>query len=72
MLMRVAALAVVPRVIRALSRNPRTDAQLPAPVELEQRVEQTDPVVASPAKLQKTPARRWPSTRAVKRESPIL
>lgn len=72
MLMRVAALAVVPRVIRALSRNHQAEARLPAPAEVEQPLEKPEPVVASPAKLQKTPARRWTITRAVKTKSPWL
>ena len=72
MLMRVAALALVPRVIRALSRKPQAEARLPAPAEVEQPLEKPEPVVTSPAKVQKTPARRWTITRSVKRESAIL
>ena len=70
--MRVAALAVVPRVIRALSRTPQAEASLPASAEVQQTLEKPEPVVTSPAKVQKTPARRWTITRSVKRESPIL
>jgi len=67
--MRVAALAVVPRVIRALKRNHQAEARLPAPAEVEQPLEKPEPVVTSPAKLQK---RRWTITRSVKTKSPWL
>ena len=70
--MRVAALAVVPRVIRVLSRIPQAEAQCPAPVANDQRIEEPAPVVASPVRLQKPPTRRWQTSGSVKRKSPPL
>ena len=70
--MRVAALAVVPRVVRVLSRIHQAEAQVAAPVSNDQRIEEPPPVVASPARVQKTPTRRWLISSSVKRRSPPL
>ena len=72
MLMRVTVVAVVPRVVRILSRIRQAEAQVPAPVTADQPAEEPAPVVASPVRVQKMPTRRWTNTRSVKRKSPSL
>jgi len=70
--MRVAALAVVPRVIRVLSRIHQAEAESPAPVATDQRIEELAPIVASPARVRKTPTKRLQIFNSVKRKSPPL
>ena len=70
MLMRVAALAVVPRVIRILKRSHPAEAQLPASTTTDQRVEEPAPAVETTSRVRKAPTRRWQISPSVKAESP--
>ena len=72
MLTRVAVLAVVPRVVRVLSKVWQAEAQVPAPVTADQRVEEPIPVVTGPVRVRKAPTRRWQIFRSVKRNIPWL
>ena len=70
--MRVAVLAVLPRVIRILKRSHPAEAQLPAPATTDQRVEEPAPAVENTSPLRKAPTRRWLISASVKAESPSL
>lgn len=73
MLLRVAALAVAPQVIRVLTRPSQAEAQRAVPVATEQHTEQPAPVVTSPLKkVQIPPPPLWQNSVSTKRKSPIL
>ena len=73
MLLRVAALAVAPQVIRVLTRPSQAEAQRAVPVATEQHTEQPAPAVTSPPKkVQRPPPPLWQNAVSTKRKSPTL
>lgn len=73
MLLRVAALAVAPQVIRVLTRPSQAEAQRPIPVvAAEQRTEKPAPVVCSPPKKVQIPPPPLRQNSVSKGQSPIL